>query len=85
MEAARRSPIWVPKEDRKEKSKEKTKGNGNGNGPCYRDLTISGHDLPHTEVREGRTALNKEERRSNGVWRGLEVAARDLCTPLIGN
>ena len=42
--AARKHPIWVAKEERKEKSKEKTKGNG----LHYRDLTISGHDLPHT-------------------------------------
>ena len=63
--AARKRPISVPKEERKEKSKEKTKGNG----PRYRDLTISSHDLPHTEVREGRAALNKEENGSNGVWR----------------
>ena len=35
--------------------------------PCYRDLTISGHDLPHTEVREGHAALNKEENGSDGV------------------
>ncbi len=55
----------MPKEDRKEKSKEKTKGNGNGSR--YRDLTISSHDLPHTEVREGCAALNKEENGSNGV------------------
>jgi hypothetical protein len=60
--AARKHPIWLPKAKRKEKSKEKPKGNG----PRYRDLTISGHDLPHTEVREGRTALNKEENGSNG-------------------
>jgi hypothetical protein len=63
--AARKRPIWVPKEERKEKSKEKTKGNGKG--PRYRDLTISGHDLPHTEVREGRAALNKAENGSDGV------------------
>ncbi len=65
MVAARKRPIWVPKENRKEKSKEKTKGNRNR--PRCRDLTISGHDLPHTEVREGRTILNKGENGSDGV------------------
>ena len=35
-------------------------GNGKekGKGPRYRDRTISGHDLPHTEVRDGDAALS---------------------------
>ena len=65
MVAIWKRPIWEPNKDRKEKAKEKTKGNGNG--PRCRDLTIYGHDLPHTEVREGRTTLNKGEDGSNGV------------------
>ena len=31
-----------------------------GRGPCCLDRTIAGHDLPHTEVGEGRAALNGE-------------------------
>jgi hypothetical protein len=65
MVATRKRPIWEPNEDRKQKAKEKTKGNGNG--PHCRDLTISGHDLPHTEVKEDHATLNKGEDGSDGV------------------
>ena len=37
-------------------------GKINENGLRNRDRTISGHNLPHTEVRAGRAALNTEEK-----------------------
>ena len=40
----------------------KRKGKGSGNKLRNQDRTISSHDLPHTEVRAGRAALNMEER-----------------------
>jgi hypothetical protein len=50
----------------KRRKKRKTKGKG----PRYRDRTIFGHDLPHTEVRDGRAALNRAEKGSDGFKRG---------------
>ena len=35
--------------------------------PRCQDLTISGHDLSHPEVRGGRAALNTAEMRSDGL------------------
>ena len=40
-----------------------------GKGPCCLDRTISSHDLPHTEVREGLAALNEEVKGSDGLRR----------------
>ena len=37
------------------------------NGPRCQDLTISGHDLSHLEVREGCAALSKVEEGSDGL------------------
>ncbi len=79
--ATRKLPIRVPKEDKKEKAKEKTKVNRNG--PRYQDLTISGHDLPHPEVREGHAALSKEEKGSDQM--GLGFRKSSLEGSLVGS
>ena len=64
--AARSHSIWVLKEE----GKEKQKGKAKGKGPRYRDRTISGHDLPHTEVRDSRVALNSAKKGSDGFRKG---------------
>ena len=47
-----------------------------GRGPRCLDRTIAGHDLPHTEVGEGRAALNRE---ANGaVGEGFFFSQRVL-------
>ena len=55
-------PIGEPKEERRGKQKRKAKGEG----PRYHNRTIAGGNLPHTEVRGGRAALNKAENGSEG-------------------
>ncbi len=42
-----------------------------GRGPRYLDRTIAGHDLPHTEVRDGSTALSGAENGSEGLGKVL--------------
>ena len=61
-----------------------------GKGPRCRDRTSSGHDLPHTEVREGRVALNKGKNRSNGIggvgslfWKVLDFTLEFLVVMAI--
>ena len=51
-----------------------------GTWPRCQDLTISGHDLSHPEVRGGRGALNQAEEGSDGLGFGgalWKVLVRD--------
>jgi hypothetical protein len=66
---AQSRPIWFPKEEGEEKQTKKANenGKGKGKGPRYRDRTISGHDLPHTEMRDGGVALSGAENGSEGL------------------